>query len=434
MKTMNSESPPGVPAMHRRGREGSALLISVTFMMILGIVTGAMISAAVTHRKMSKRAYDRERAFNIAEAGLEVACQTISTYGDFLADPYYTNRSMAGGVFRTGIDRTSSYTYAISSTGIVNNVKWIVQARRVEQPSWAKYALWMDTNGVIYFIGGETFNGHVHSNTRVYFDDTDGDGADFLDRMTSAASDYGGTLNGATFAYGLELNADQDSMANVNFTNLQQSAEAYGLVLTGQTVIVFTNTNMRITNSRKGWTNFSTSIGTNNIIYVKDATSGTTTTRPGAIYVSGKVDGRVTIVSEDDTYIQNHLTYAVYPTNSGANDAIGIVSKDDIWVNTSMPNNANIHAAMMATGQKSNDAGSFGVINHNSGSVRGNLNVMGSIVQEVRGAVGTFSGSGISTGYAKKYGFDQRFRENPPPFYPRLSTKLTLVDWREGPK
>ena len=99
-----------------------------------------------------------------------------------------------------------------------------------------------------------------------------------------------------------------------------------------------------------------------------------------------------------------------------------------------MPNNANIHAAMMATGQLAADDGSFGVVNYSSGSARGDLNVWGSIVQEVRGAVGTFSGTGISTGYAKKYGYDTHFRNNPPPYYPRLGTKLSLADWRDGPK
>ena len=415
------------------GREGSTLLMTVIFILLVGMVAGALVNAAVTHRKHSDRSFQRERAFHIAEAGLEVACQAVSTYGDMMGDPYYTNRTLNGGSFSCGIDRTASFSYVISSTGVVNGVKWIVQARRVEQPSWAKYALWMDYNGAIYFIGGESFYGHVHSNSKIYFDETGNDGADFYDRLTTATNEYGGTLDGATFAYGLELNADQDSMANVNFTSLLESAQSYGLVLTGHTFVTFTNSTMRITNQRKGWTNHSMTIGTNNIIYVKDTTGGLSTNRVGRVHVSGRVDGRITLVAEEDAYLRGHLTYANHPTNSSSDDAVGIVVKDDILVDTTMPNNAQIHAAMMATGQDSGEDGSFAVVNHSSGSPRGDLNVWGSIVQERRGAVGTFNGSGTSTGYSKKYGFDTRFTSLPPPFYPRLSTKLSIADWREGP-
>ena len=312
----------------RRGREGSALLLTVSFVMLTGIVTGALISAAVTHRRMADRSYQRERAFNIAEAGLEAACQIVSFRGDLLPDPYITNGTLNGGNWYCTIDRTSTFTYALSSTGIVNNVKWVVQARRVEQPSWAKYALWMDINGSIYFIGGETFNGHVHSNTQIYFDNPGGDGADFLDRLTSATNTYGGTTNNATFAYGLELNADQDSMANVNFTDLYNTAVSAGYVVTGHTTVVLTGTTMRVTNQRKGWTNFSITVGTNNIMYVKTTTSGTSTNMEGRLMISGKLDGRITFVTEEDVMLRGNLTYANNPTNSGADDAIGLVSKD----------------------------------------------------------------------------------------------------------
>lgn len=419
----------------RPGCEGSALILTVSFILLAGMVTGALMSAAVTHRRMADRSYQRERAFHVAEAGLEVACQVIAERGDFLPDPYYTNGSLGGAQFSCMIDRTSAYTYAISSTGVANNVKWVVRAKRVEQPSWAKYALWMDINGSIYFVGGEEFNGHVHSNSKVYFSNTGGDGAHFFDRMTSATNSYGGSTNGATFAYGLELNADQDTMASVNFTSLYNTAVAGGIVVTGHTFVVLTGTTMRVTNQRKGWTNFSITVGTNAIMYVATTTGGSSTNRAGRLMINGRLDGRATFVTEEDVMLRGHLTYATHPTNPACDDAIGLVSKDDIWVDTTMPNNAEIHAAMMATGQAADpaDSGSFGVVNHSSGSPRGDLNVWGSIVQEVRGAVGTFGSYGIKTGYAKMYSFDRRFLSNPPPYYPRLSSKLTLYDWREGP-
>ena len=57
----------------------------------------------------------------------------------------------------------------------------------------------------------------------------------------------------------------------------------------------------------------------------------------------------------------------------------------------------------MMAGSNTVSDGSFYVSNYNSKTPTGNLKVMGGIIQKARGAVGTFSGSTIQTGYAKDY-------------------------------
>jgi hypothetical protein len=414
-------------------RSGSTLILTVSFILLAGMVTGALISAAVTHRRMADRYYQRERAFHIAEGAFESACQFIADGDGVLPAIFHTNGVLGGGQFHCTIRRTSDFSFAISATGVAGNVRWVVEAGRVEQPSWARYALWMDTNGRIYFIGGEEFFGHVHSNSRLYFDNTGGDGADFYDRCTSTENRYGGDTNGATFAYGLELNTDQDSMASVNFTSLYNKAVSVGLVVTGHTFVTLSGGVMRVTNQRQGWTNHTLSVDSNSLVYIASTDDGASSNRAGRLTVSGQVDGRITFVTDDDILLPTHLTYALHPSNAASDDAVGLVSRDDIWVDTTMPDNAQIHAAMMATGRANGENGSFGVVDYGSGSPRGNLNVWGSIVQEVRGAVGTFSGSGPATGYSKRYRFDRRFQTLAPPHYPRLATKLNISGWREGP-
>ncbi len=154
----------------------------------------------------------------------------------------------------------------------------------------------------------------------------------------------------------------------------------------------------------------------------------------GAIYsskdvrVKGVFNGALTIYSEDDVYIDDDLVYADNPlTNPNSNDILGLVAKDDIWVTDNYANrhDCNIQACVMAMN------GSFGAENYASRPVSGVLSMTGSIVQNDRGPVGTFYGSGtIASGFSKRYRFDPRLSSLSPPNYPFLKS-LHLVAWWE---
>lgn len=152
----------------------------------------------------------------------------------------------------------------------------------------------------------------------------------------------------------------------------------------------------------------------------------------------GSLDGRLTIVTDDDIYINNHVEYAVDPLDDEANDAdkddaLGLISGDDVIITGAAPDDINIHASIMATGTQSSDDGSFYVDNYSSYSPRGYINLLGGIVQEDRGAVGAFSTyTGQTTrSYAKNYIFDERFEGDPPPYFPPLQSKMTFESWKE---
>lgn len=419
----------------KSGRDGSGLIFTLFFVMVTGIVTGALLNAGVTHRKISQRTYNRERALHVAEAGLETVAQTIANVNGYLASAYSATGSVDGYSWKATSTKLSEFVFKVDSTGTVDGVQWCVHASRVELPSWSQFALWMDVNGGITFVAADIFNGWVHSNDRLSFTPSGGLGPQFYDKLTSAATNFSGSTNGSVFAKGFQLGADQDTMANVDFPALLTNAQLYGgTILTGLTTITISGTIAKVTNPRKGWTNFNYTIGASNLIYIKNAPSaGLNST--GDLWVAGRLDGRLTIAVENDIYITNHIIYASNPiTNTSSDDALGLISKDDIVVWTNAPNNLNIYAAMLATGQaNTNDPGSFGVQNHNTGSTRGDLNVWGSIVQDTRGAVGTQSGGVVVTGFEKNYGYDTRFRLTAPPYYPRVATKVDFAGWREGP-
>lgn len=330
----------------------------------------------------------------------------------------------------TGNNGQARIQYSILSVGTVRGQVKVVLRETVKQKTWAKFALWMTQNNGIYFKAGEKFYGSVYSTEQLSFS---GD-PEFFGDLQSAAATYAGSTNACIFHNGFQLGVSNQTMQSVSFTNLYSKSN---LKLEGNTYITFATTNMLITNARMGWTNKIVNCSTDNTIYVSTATTGTSGTRPGDVYVGGTLDGRATIICERDFLITNHVAYAVDPTtNMLSNDALGMIAKRDIVVTTSAPNNLKIHAHMMATGQydtNSTSDGSFGVENYDTRAASGNLTVVGGIVQYDRGAVGTFnSGTGaLISGFNKNYTYDTRFENDPPPNYPPLSDDLIFGYWRE---
>ena len=320
--------------------------------------------------------------------------------------------------------------YSLLSVGTVRGRSVVILRETVKQKTWAKYALWMESNNGIYFKAGEKFYGSIYSTEQLNFS---GD-PEFFGEVASAAATYSGSTNACIFHEGYHLGVSNQTMQQISFTNLQGKAS---LQLEGRTYITFSGTNMLVTNSRQGWTGQTVGCSSNTVIYVKTATTGTSSTRPGDIYVGGTLDGRLTIVAESDFYITNHIYYAAdSKTNLLSDDALGMIAKSDIYVATSAPSNLNIYAHMMATGlidTNSSTEGTFEVLNYSSGTPRGKLMVHGGIVQHDRGAVGTFDpGTGESThGFYKDYTYDTRFELDPPPNYPPLNDQLVFGVWRQ---
>ena len=120
------------------------------------------------------------------------------------------------------------------------------------------------------------------------------------------------------------------------------------------------------------------------------------------------------------------LDYEDPRTDPEADDLLGLVAKHEVIVadNPANRDNCIIHATIMALDL------SFWVENYNQGGPRGYLEILGGIIQQRRGPVGTMRNGMIGTGYQKNYGYDHRFRAMAPPFYPVFS-KNTIVSWYE---
>lgn len=106
--------------------------------------------------------------------------------------------------------------------------------------------------------------------------------------------------------------------------------------------------------------------------------------------------------------------------NSRTN-VLGIYAQNgDVDITKSAPNNLNIHAMTMSA------KGEVAVDGHSTGGDRGNVKLIGGLVENYYGAFGTTA----PTGYGRDFSYDRRFLDTPgfaPPSFP-VSPKWTIDD------
>jgi hypothetical protein len=447
-----------------RRQEGQTLLYVLCFLFLAIGLVASILDLSTNHRKIARQQVDMESAMYVAEAGLELGACYLGSNITTMAATVYTNGSIGQGSYSCMITQLDYRTYRIISTGIVNNVTRVVRLQKIYQPTYAEFSLWSETNGVIWFVPGDEFWGHVHANDPLYFKNPSGtSGPIFHDACDSLASYYysqtggssvkNGSLAGVEFDKGFQLNTYEGKMADVNFNDptkpddllaAAQDVSNNGLLLQGNTTITFNGATVSITNERQSpaWTNYVYTVLSNQLIYIQTSTSGTTSTRAGRVYMQGgNLTGRATIVADESIYIKSNITYTSDPrivTNS--TDALGMIAGVDVVIDASAPYDLTIQAAIMATGTLKPSPysspfspygpGSFGYADY-TGSTKGTITLYGGIVQKLRGPVGQTSTP--RHGYLKNYSYDPRFVEYPPPFYPTISNKLQWSNWREGP-
>jgi len=422
-----------IPIGSNSKRSGSTLIVVMGMTLLGTLAASSIISSVMARLTQGDKQVCLEQAFYIASAGAERAATYVAAGNETTTT---LNGTLGTGSYATVITCTqgSGETQVdVASVGTVKGVTHTVTMQGLRRVSWARYALWygyeMDTSNStkLWIVPGERFDGRVYSKPQLHFHATGlttvpDNQVRFLDKVWSNAAtiEKQTTAVNPVFEQGITLSAPIETMASVDFSALLTSATTAGLVLQGGTTIEIDNTNMKITNTRQGWTNKVVAIPANGTVYVKTAASGSDVT--GNINVSGPngLGSRLTLVSDNDINIVNHVRYKNNPqTDSTSTDALGLIAKHDVVIQTSAPHDVDVYAHIIC------QTGGFGVLNYNTGSDRGNLNVFGGLVNNIRKAVGTTSG----TGYKKNYIFDRRFARTPPPNYPVLTDELEWTRW-----
>jgi hypothetical protein len=156
----------------------------------------------------------------------------------------------------------------------------------------------------------------------------------------------------------------------------------------------------------------------------------------GDVYVKGALDGALTVAAENYIYITGNITYV-----DADESILGLVGNNAVWVwnplngSTSMLGDSGrtINAALLSVSH------TFMVQNYNRGPNRGTLTINGAIAQRFRGTVVTYNtlsngSTAVSTGYAKRYSYDDRLRFTAPPkFLSPVSTTYGVTQFANVP-
>jgi hypothetical protein len=218
----------------------------------------------------------------------------------------------------------------------------------------------------------------------------------------------------------------------------------------------------------------------NGVIYVQNWPGQAT--RPGNVYIATPtrpglsptpaVSGRWTVGAENSIYIWSNLIYN--DTSSRSRDVIGLIANNSIlfgdnrvrctderkrphyrwhaqppshptnprgWVNSAAANVHEVNGALLAL---NGNVRAYGITNPPDGAgadgscsvgyVNGTLRMFIAMAQRYRGAVGTYSGNSIVTGYVKDYNYDERLSYvQPPRFLEPTNANWVMLSWREIP-
>jgi hypothetical protein len=350
-----------------------------------------------------------------------------------------------------------------------------------------------DTDGnvctEIQFADGDVINGPLHSNDAIRLA-PNGSGPQFLGAASTSwnaagqrwvrSSGYTGT---PSFARAGDPAYVVPKLMPATNGSLRQEAVAEGCLFTGPTRLRITATTWYVTSPFTKSTNcYSGVMGNteraitrpaNGVMYVQNVPSSPSDAnytsgcpygaevkshplgdelllssdvtpygcRDGDLFVSGTLDGQLTVSTDNDVVIVWDLLYAGGLTGD---DLLGLIAKNSVKVYHPVNSSgSNLDVKNPPVGRtKFSDpviqasllslAHSFTVQNYRQGADLGTLSVDGSISQRYRGPVGTCCPGGSRTGYIKDYVYDGRLRFlSPPSFLEPVDAPWGVTLWEE---
>ena len=417
---------------------GAYLVISV----LLGFVT-ALVTVSNTQNSIVNSYKRQTQATDLAEAGLDNAlfflrAQPTPPSGYVNFNPWGGAQALGAGnynVLITDLGVGARARYKVISTGTVGiTTKTLKNYLQID--NYARYIWFTETERFgstnVWFWNQDTLKGPTHTNghfniaNNPVFDGDVSSTDDYirfynngnninLSELTNPPYDNPNFMQGATLGSEYEVLPAKAQ----NLRSAAQNLESGKFYLTGDTTIVLnSNGTMNVTNSNSGWSNKNMALPVNGALFVNK----------GELTISGTLKGRMSVGANYDINIPASIVYATDPrTNPASTDTMGIISEQDVVISHNAPgDNLEIDAAIMAM------TTSFMLDDWSQGPAKGDLTVYGGIIQDQRGPVGTFNGQTGQklSGYSKKYSYDPRLLNNPPPYYPTTQDYVTL-SWEE---
>ncbi len=371
--------------------------------------------------------YTEMIAHNIAVSGANLAANQIFVTPEWNAG--YSNKNFSGGKLNVSVQIVDAYKNIrrIVSTGTYHGLTSTVEVT-LSPSKFSKFAYYsVSEGGSIWWTGNDTIWGPFHTQdylraakhpvffgkasslkNLVYYENKTKDKPNFL----------GG------YETGINL-----PLPTTAVDGMETAADAGGLEFSGHdTVHIFF-----VKDSLKYKFSYNAPYTT---VYLPDAApNGMIFAKNAVVRLKGTVKGQYTIgcnstttsTSKGSIWLDDDIVYnqdpKLYPNST---DMLGICAENSIWVTNNTANNASINIQASLYSEK----GGFGAQDYSTRPISGNINLLGGIIQKTRAAVGTFSGSAINHGFAKRYKYDDRFMIASPPFFPGTGG-FEIVSWLE---
>lgn len=441
------------------------LLVVLGFSLIFGVASRYWNRTSTEAAENFDNYYDATAAHNIAVSAANIAADSL------FWDPSDTNLDMSGSFSGGNYEFSSQWDVVdqdsdilITAVGIYpgmyGNTFDTVQVLLSPTP-FNRYAFFSNDENNTYWITGDTLTGPLHTNGTLYVS-----GVPVIKGSVSSVGGTdpaslpdanGDTLKCTSYESGVNIPIPSDLSTTENaaskvFANTDTyQRDTYDVYLTF-------NSDGTVTYHTTLVTYPLTSYGRRaNTVTTPDSTVSLGTFAPngvilvdnGDVHVQGTLNGDITVVAEQgvgsssinwshitlpnsitppnqngNVLIDGNIVYKDNPQNGSSNDMLGLVADNSVMLATQSTQNETIDAAIFAK------SGEFLYQNYEGGDPMGYLYVYGSITNNIRGAVGTFSGKTLLTGYNKDYVYDSRFATDAPPFFP-ITRQFQIVSWRE---
>lgn len=369
--------------------------------------------------------YTEMISHNIAVSGANLAANQIFLDQGWTAG--YPNKDFSGGKLNVSVQLIDAYKniLQIVSVGSYNGVTSTIKVT-LAPSKFSKFAYYsVSEGGTIWWTGKDTVWGPFH--TQDYL--SAANHPVFFGKATSLKKILyydNKTKDKPYFLEGYDQGVSVD-MPTDAVDNMETAADAGGLKFENKDTVYLNFVN----DSLKYKYSYGASYTT---VYLPDASSnGMIFAKNSIVRLKGTVEGQYTVACNNTTYgkgtiyLDDDIVYKNNPKqNPYSTDMLGICAENSVLITKNTANNSsiNIHASIYT------EKGGFGADYYDTRPISGNINLIGGIIQNTRKAVGTFSGTTINHGFAKRYKYDDRFMSASPPFFPGTG-KLEIVSWLE---
>lgn len=463
-------------------------MITLVFGSVFLVIISSLAGFLLINKKIAIEKETRERAVNIAEAGLDYYRWHLAHFPNDIKDgtnasgPYvHTYSDPEGGAMGTfsltingNQECGQTTTIDLSSTGTSNDNPLYTRTvtGRYTRPSVAEYSYIVNTN--VWAGADRVITGKYHSNGGVRMDGSNNSTVESSVATWQCTSSFGcsgtQTKNGV-FGAGSNPSLWKFPVPQVDFAGIsvdlaamknyaQNSGGLYFGPLTGTAtsrgyhVIFKSNGTMdvyKVTatvavpgySDEAGWQTEYNIISSETLLgNYTIPTACSLAFFEDRVWMEGVVKGKVTVASanittagvDTDILLRGNITYAV---NDGT-DGLTAIAERNVLIPLTTPDNMTLSGIFIAqTGRYGRNYYTTSGTNqvpsaYDAYTQRNSLTTVGTIVSNGRTGTQWTCGGTFCGGYQTRIdSYDGRLSSAPPPFTPYTSTDYKFVEWRE---